>query len=89
MPVIFQSNASVVKRDAGAAASTPLQDIEKHAAEFQKTFSEQVNALTSSKDVEGFKTALKSGTDSVLAQMTTFSTSLQNMVSHPHTTTHR
>nr|ABV68866.1 apolipophorin III [Trichoplusia ni] len=39
---IALSHAGMVRRD---APPSPLQDIEKHAAEFQKTFSEQFNSL--------------------------------------------
>ncbi|KAL4710089.1 hypothetical protein ACJJTC_016491, partial [Scirpophaga incertulas] len=61
-----------------APASTPLQDLEKHAEEFQKTFTEQLNKLASSKNSQELQTALKSGSDSVLQQLSTLSSSLQN-----------
>ncbi|MEE5450544.1 hypothetical protein V2M10_10705, partial [Streptococcus pneumoniae] len=64
-----------VKRD--APATTALQDLEKHAAEFQKTFSEQFNSLVNSKNTQDFNKALQSGSDAVLQQLSTLSTSLQ------------
>lgn len=57
------------------------QDIEKHAESFQKTFSEQFNALVNSKNTQDFNKAMKDGSDSVLQQLTTFSNSLQSAVS--------
>ncbi|RVE43067.1 hypothetical protein evm_012298 [Chilo suppressalis] len=65
-----------VKRD--APSTTPLQDLEKHAAEFQKTFSEQINSLVNSKNTQDFTKALQSGSDTVLQQLSSFSSSLQN-----------
>ncbi|KOB65154.1 Apolipophorin III [Operophtera brumata] len=56
------SAASVVKREAG---STPLEDIQKHAAEFQKTFTEQFNAIVASKDSQAVQKAVKDGSDSL------------------------
>lgn len=68
----------MVRRDAPAS---PLQDIEKHAAEFQKTFSEQFNSLVNSKNTQELNKALKDGSDSVLQQLSAFSNSLQGAVS--------
>nr|P86356.1 RecName: Full=Apolipophorin-3; AltName: Full=Apolipophorin-III; Short=ApoLp-III [Heliothis virescens] len=34
------------------APASPLADIEKHAAEFQKTISEQFNSLVNSKNTQ-------------------------------------
>lgn len=69
----------MVRRDAPAAS--PLQDIEKHAAEFQKTFSEQFNSLVNSKNTQEVNKALKEGSDSVLKQLSALSNSLQGAVS--------
>lgn len=73
----------MVRRD--APASSPLADIEKHAAEFQKTFSEQFNSLVNSKNTQELNKALKEGSDSVLQQLSTLSNSLQGAVrTHSH-----
>lgn len=69
----------MVRRD--APTSTPLQDLEKHAAEFQKTFSEQLNSLVNSKNTQDLNKALKEGSDSVLQQLSALSNSLQSAVS--------
>lgn len=75
-----------MKRD--APASTPLQDLEKHAVEFQKTFSEQLNALTNSKNTQELNKAFKEGSDSVLQQLSALSSSLQGAVSTHHVTSY-
>lgn len=69
----------MVRRD--APASSPLQDLDKHAAEFQKTFSEQFNAIANSKNTQELQKAFKEGSDSVLKQLSAFSNSLQASVS--------
>lgn len=74
----LQSDAARLRRDAGAA---PLQDFEKHAQDFQKTFSEQLNALANSKNTKEVGKALKEGTDSVLQQLSALSSTLQSAVS--------
>ncbi|KAH8261772.1 hypothetical protein KR038_001657, partial [Drosophila bunnanda] len=51
---------------------------EKHAAEFQKTFSEQFNALVNSKNTQEMNKALKEGSDSVLQQVSALSSSIQS-----------
>lgn len=63
-----------------------LQDLEKHASEFQKIVSEQFNALSSSKNSQEFNKALKEGSDSVLQQLSALSNSLQGAVSALHLT---
>lgn len=75
----------MVRRDA-PPASSPLDDIQKHATEFQKTFSEQITKLTSSENTQAFNKALKEGSDSVLKQLSDLSTSLQGAVSTPAAT---
>nr|AAB35176.1 VPF=16.9 kda multicellular-vesicle-promoting polypeptide {N-terminal} [Trichoplusia ni=cabbage looper moths, larvae, hemolymph, Peptide Partial, 46 aa] [Trichoplusia ni] len=45
------------------APPSPLEDIEKHAAEFEKTFSEEFNSLVNSKNTEELNKALKDGED--------------------------
>lgn len=77
-----QTQAALVKRDAPAA--TPLQDLEKHAVEFQKTISEQFNALANSKNTQDLNKAFKDGSDTVLQQLSAFSSSLQSAVSTVH-----
>nr|AAG34698.1 apolipophorin-III-like protein [Epiphyas postvittana] len=68
----------MVRRD--APAQSPLQEVEKHAAEFQKTLSEQWNALVNSKNTQAVNKALKEGSDSVLQQLSQLSTSLQGAI---------
>lgn len=68
-----------VRRDA-PDGSSPLADIEKHANEFQKTFSEQLNSLANSKNTQELNKALKEGSDSVLQQLSALSSSLQTAV---------
>ncbi|CAG9791120.1 unnamed protein product [Diatraea saccharalis] len=65
-----------VKRD--APSTTPFQDLEKHAAEFQKTFTEQINSLANSKNTQDFNKALQSGSNAVLQQLSSLSSSLQS-----------
>ena len=67
---------SAVRREA-PAGSTPWQELQKNAAEFQKTFTEQLNAFANSKNTEQFNKAVKDGSDSVLQNLSTFSNSLQ------------
>ncbi|XP_059045937.1 apolipophorin-3-like [Achroia grisella] len=67
------AQAGTVRRE----APSPLQDLEKHAAEFQKTFSEQLNAFTNSKDTKEFNKALKDGSDTVLQQLNSLASTLQ------------
>ncbi|KAJ8712626.1 hypothetical protein PYW08_007930 [Mythimna loreyi] len=76
---IALSQAAMVRRD--APAPSPLQDLEKHAAEFQKTFSEQFNSLVNSKNTQELNKALKEGSDSVLQQLSALSNSLQGAMS--------
>ncbi|KAF9404804.1 hypothetical protein HW555_014162, partial [Spodoptera exigua] len=71
------SHAAMVRRDA-PPANTLLQDIEKHAAEFHKTFSEQLNSIANSKNTQEVNKAIKEGSDSVLQQLSALSSSLQN-----------
>jgi hypothetical protein len=75
----LQAHSAAVKRD--AEQPTPLQELEKHAAEFQKTFTEQFNALANSKNTQELNKALESGSNSVLQQLSALSASLQNAVS--------
>ncbi|XP_023938041.2 apolipophorin-3 [Bicyclus anynana] len=70
--------ARQVRRD--APAPSPWQEIEKHATEFSKTFTEQINSLANSKNTQEFNKALKDGSDTVLKQLSAFSTSLQGAV---------
>lgn len=79
LPVCPQSQAAMVRRD--APADSPLQEIQKHAADFQKTFSEQFNSLVNSKNTQELNKALKEGSDSVLQQLSALSSSLQGAVS--------
>ncbi|XP_075983608.1 apolipophorin-3-like [Anticarsia gemmatalis] len=72
---IALSQAGLVRRD--APASSPLQDIEKHAGEFQKTVSEQFQSLVNSKNTQELNKALKDGSESVLQQLSAFSNTLQ------------
>ncbi|KAF9405007.1 hypothetical protein HW555_014055 [Spodoptera exigua] len=74
---IALSHAAMVRRDA-PPANTLLQDIEKHAAEFHKTFSEQLNSIANSKNTQEVNKAIKEGSDSVLQQLSALSSSLQN-----------
>ncbi|XP_037974604.2 apolipophorin-3 [Plutella xylostella] len=67
----------MVRREA-PAGSTQLQDLEKHAQEFQKEFSKQLNSLASSKNTQELQKALKDGSDSVLQQISVLSSSLQS-----------
>ncbi|CAH2093321.1 unnamed protein product [Euphydryas editha] len=62
-------------------APSPLQDLEKNAAAFQKTFSEQLNALVNSKNTQEVNKALKEGSDSLLQQLSAFSNTLQSALS--------
>nr|QTY40887.1 venom polypeptide precursor [Doratifera vulnerans] len=70
--------AGLVRRD--APASNALDDLQKHAAEFQKTFTEQLNALVNSKSTKEVTKALQEGSESVLKQVSTLSSSLQGAV---------
>lgn len=63
-------------------AESPLKDLQKHAEEFSKTFSEQLNAVVNSKNTQEVNKALKDGADSVLKQLSDFSATLQNAVSN-------
>ncbi|CAB3245505.1 unnamed protein product [Arctia plantaginis] len=72
------SQASVVRRDAPAPTSSFLQDFEKRVADFQKTFSEHFQAVTNSKNVQDVNKALKDGSDEVLKQLSTLSSSIQS-----------
>ncbi|KAG6438518.1 hypothetical protein O3G_MSEX000034 [Manduca sexta] len=74
------SHSAMVRRDAPAAGNA-FEDIEKHAKEFQKIFSEQFNALVNSKNTQDFNKALKDSSDSVLQQLSTFYSSLQGAIS--------
>lgn len=65
-------------------APTPLQDLEKNTLAIQKTFSDQLNALVNSKNTEEVNKALKEASDSVLKQLSAFSSSLQSAVSTVH-----
>lgn len=62
-------------------APTPLQDLEKNTLAIQKTFTDQLNALVNSKNTEEVNKALKEASDSVLKQLSAFSSSLQSAVS--------
>ncbi|XP_053617292.1 apolipophorin-3-like [Plodia interpunctella] len=70
------AHAGVAKRETNA-----LDDIQKHATEIQKTFSEQLNALVNSKNTQEVNTALKEGSDTVLQQLSVLSASLQSALS--------
>ncbi|KAG6458599.1 hypothetical protein O3G_MSEX010941 [Manduca sexta] len=74
------SHSAMVRRDAPAGGNA-FEEIEKHAKEFQKTFSEQFNSLVNSKNTQDFNKALKDGSDSVLQQLSAFSSSLQGAIS--------
>lgn len=65
-------------------APTPLQDLEKNTLAIQKTFTDQLNALVNSKNTEEVNKALKDASDSVLRQLSAFSSSLQSAVSTVH-----
>lgn len=69
----------MVRRE--APTQSPLQEVQQHAAEFQKTITEQWNALVNSKNTQAVNKALKEGSDSVLQQLSQLSTSLQGAVS--------
>ncbi|XP_072934067.1 apolipophorin-3-like [Epargyreus clarus] len=71
------ASGRLVRRDAPA----PWQELEKHVQDFQKTFSEQLNALVNSKNTQEVNKALKESSDSVLQQLSSLSTSLQGAVS--------
>lgn len=71
----------MVRRE--APTQSPLQEVQQHAAEFQKTITEQWNALVNSKNTQAVNKALKEGSDSVLQQLSQLSTSLQGAVSTP------
>ena len=73
--LIALGQARLVRRD--APAPSPLEDLQKHAAEFQKTFSEQLNTFLKSEDTQKVNKALQEGSDSVLQQLSAFSNSLQ------------
>lgn len=68
-----------MRRD--APASNFLQDLEKRAADIQKTFSEQFQAISNSKNVQDVNKAVKESSDVVLKQLSTLSSSLQSAVS--------
>ncbi|XP_013197316.2 apolipophorin-3 [Amyelois transitella] len=67
------ARAGVQRRDAPSA----LDEVQKHAAEFQKTITEQFNSLANSKNTQDFNKALKEGSDTVLQQLSALSSSLQ------------
>ncbi|XP_061722697.1 apolipophorin-3-like [Cydia pomonella] len=69
------ANARMVRRE-----TSPLDEIQRHAADFQKTFTEQFNALVNSKSTQEVTKSLKEGSDSVLVQLSSFSTALQGAV---------
>ncbi|XP_063368913.1 apolipophorin-3-like [Cydia amplana] len=69
------ANARMVRRE-----TNPLEDIQKHAADFQKTFSEQFNALVNSQSTQEVTKSLKEGSDSVLVQLSSFSNALQGAI---------
>ncbi|CAH0713373.1 unnamed protein product, partial [Brenthis ino] len=73
------ASARLVRRE--APASSPLQELEKHAIEFQKTMTEQFNALSNSKSSQDLSKAFKEGSDSLLQQLSSLSTTLQNAMS--------
>nr|AYO89412.1 apolipophorin III [Samia ricini] len=68
------AHGAMVRRD---APNTILQDLEKHAQDFQKTISEQFNAIVNSKNTESLNKALKEGSDSMVQQVSELSNSLQ------------
>ncbi|MFS6531772.1 hypothetical protein, partial [Microbacterium aurugineum] len=70
------SSGAMVRRD----APTPLQELEKHASEFQKVFSEQLNSLANSKNTQELNKAFKDGSDAVLQQVSAFSQNLQSVM---------
>lgn len=78
--VVFQSQASVVKRDAPSANSV-LDDLQKHGQELATAFAEQFKSFTSSKNAEDFQKSLKTGADSLGTQITALAGSLQGAVS--------
>ncbi|KAJ2940152.1 hypothetical protein O0L34_g11717 [Tuta absoluta] len=73
----------MVRREAPAAASSQnlLEDIQKRAEEFGKTFSEQFNSIVNSKNTQEVNNALKKGSDDVLQQLSALSSSLQGALS--------
>ncbi|GBP71890.1 Apolipophorin-3 [Eumeta japonica] len=73
----YEAQAYVVKRD----APNVLEDVQRHAQEFQKTFTEQLNSLVNSKNTQEFNNALREGSDSVLQQLSALSSSLQSALS--------
>ncbi|CAH4030687.1 unnamed protein product [Pieris brassicae] len=75
--VVATASARMVRRE----ADSPLKDIQKHAEEFGKTFSEQLNALVNSKNTQEVTKALKDSSDSMLKQLSDFSATLQNALS--------
>ncbi|WP_248786212.1 hypothetical protein, partial [Escherichia coli] len=66
----------IVRRN--APANSLLQDVQKHATEFQKTFNEQLNSLFSTKNTQEVNKVLKESSESVLKQISTFSEALQS-----------
>lgn len=70
-----------------ATTRSPLADLEKNAAEIQKTFSDNLNTLVQSPQSVEFQKTLKEGSDSVLQQLSTLAASLQSAVSNTHNDT--
>lgn len=68
-----------MKRD----TASPLEELQKNAAEFQKTFSEQMNKLVNSKNAQDVNKAIKDGTVSVVDHISQLGSTLQNAVSIP------
>ncbi|CAK1590095.1 unnamed protein product [Parnassius mnemosyne] len=76
---IALTQARVVRRDAPASApATPLQDLQKHAEEFQKVFADQLNSIATSKNTQEVQKAFKEGSDTLLQQLSAFTASLQS-----------
>ncbi|KAI5638733.1 apolipophorin-III precursor (apoLp-III) domain-containing protein [Phthorimaea operculella] len=72
----------MVRREAPApSGQNLLEDIQKRAEEFGKTFSEQVNSIVNSKNTQEVNNALKKGSDDVLQQLSALSNSLQGALS--------
>ncbi|CAG5047501.1 unnamed protein product [Parnassius apollo] len=73
---IALTQARLVRRD--AEVSTPLQDLQKHAEEFQKVFADSLQSISTSKNTQDVQKAFKDGSDSLLQQLSALTASLQS-----------
>lgn len=77
----FQVQAAIVRRDAPSSGGQ-LDQLQKNADEFAKTFNEQINSLVNSKNTQDLNKALKESSDAILHQVSDLSKSLQSAVSN-------